>query len=215
MNSPKKKAVDLSPRRYDLSPGGTIWKNPHLVEKTEKLSDFTFEPVLSVTTGGSGSSFSWDVSTHSSDVAREKADNVSTPKRRFMSTGAGSPHRRHGASGSSFKTVSISKNTAATDNTSIDDDDRATSSKRGSRGKTPSPTTTIPSQTSGTVFTFLENLFCCGFYTTDSPKQKNQKEEDNDFLGKIITCQIITCNCEGCTNCVGNYPDNEGHPTSM
>lgn len=207
MNSPKKKAVDLSPRRYDLSPGGTIWKNPHLVEKTEKLSDFTFEPVLSC---GSGSSFSWDVSTHSSDVAREKADNDSTPKP--VSTGAGSPHRRHGASGSSFKTVSISKNTAATDNTSIDDDDRATSSKRGSRGKMPSPTTTIPSQTSG-VFEFLENLFCCGFYTTDSPKQKSQKEDDNDFLGKIITCQIITCNCEGCTNC--NYPENEGHPTSM
>lgn len=210
MNSPKKKSVELSPRRYDLSPGGTIWKNPHLLEKTE-LSDFTFEPVLSVTTGGS--SFSWDVSTHSSDEARERA-NVSTPKRRYLSTGAGSPHR-HGASGSSLKTVSISKNTAATDNTSIDDD-RTTSSKRGSIGKPPSPSTTIPSNTSGTVFAFLENLFCCGFDTTDDPKkQKSQKEEDNDFLGKIITCHIITCNCEGCTNCVGNYPDIKEHPTTM
>eukprot|EP00986_Skeletonema_menzelii_P010141 scaffold4803_cov148-Skeletonema_menzelii.AAC.6 len=211
MYSPKKKSVELSPRRYDLSPGGTIWKNPHLLEKTE-LSDFTFEPVLSVTTGGS--SFSWDVSTHSSDEEREREKaNVSTPQRRYMSTGAGSPYR-HGASGSSFKTVSISKNTAATDNTSVDDD-RATSLKKGSIGKPPSPSTTIPSNTNGTVFAFLENLFCCGFDTTDDPKQKNQKENDNDFLGKIITCHIITCNCEGCTNCVSNYPDNEEHPTTM
>jgi hypothetical protein len=46
-------------------------------------------------------------------------------------------------------------------------------------------------------------LFCCGLDTTDSPKkQDRQKDMENTFLGKIITCQINTCDCEGCTGCV-------------
>ncbi|KAK1736457.1 hypothetical protein QTG54_013057 [Skeletonema marinoi] len=136
--------------------------------------------------------------------------NASPTKQRYIASGASPP--RHAASGSSFKTVSISKTTAATDNMSIDDD-RAASSKKGYRKKPPSPSTTIPTNSSGTVFAFLENLFCCGVDTTDDAKQERKKEADNDFLGRIITCHIITCNCEGCTDCGGKYPDISGdHP---
>lgn len=218
MRSPKKKnIVESSPRRYDLSPGGTIWKNPHnLVEKTE-LSDFTFEPVSS--SSGGESSFSWDVSTHLSDEDMDRS-NTSRTKQRYMPSGASAQQQT--TSGSSLKTVSISKTTAVTDVTTVYDDN-ATYSKRGVRRKQPSPSTTIPSHpshTSQSVLTFLENLLCCGFDTTDdakqvTPKQDRQKEADNDFLGKIITCHVITCNCEGCTDCGGNYHDVEDYPMKM
>lgn len=199
MNSPKKTAVELSPRRYELSPGGTIWKNPQLLGERSELSDFTFEPVSLSTTGES--TFSWDVSTDNSD------DMVPPSKQRYIASGA-SQHR-HAASGSSFKTVSISKTTAETDNMSTE----VTPSKEGSIEKPPSQSNTTPSKnTSCTVFAFLENVFCCGLDTTDDPKQERQQDLDDNFLGRIITCQVITCNCEGCTGCVGRCPDNEVDP---
>ena len=216
MRSPKKNNIaELSPRRYDLSPGGTIWKNPHnLVEKTE-LSDCTVETVSS-SSGGESRSFSWDVSLSDEDMDKS---NTSRTKQRYMPSGASAQQQT--TSGSSFKTDSISKTTAVTDNTTIYDDN-ATYSKRGLRRKQPSASTTIPSlpsNTSQSALTFLENLLCCGFDTTDdskqvnTPEQERQKEEENDFLGKIITCHIMTCNCEGFTDCGGDYHDFENYNT--
>jgi len=59
---------------------------------------------------------------------------------------------------------------------------------------------------SGTAFAFLE-WFCCGVDTTEEPKQERKQDLSDSFLGKIITCHIITCNCEGCSGCVGHPGD--------
>jgi hypothetical protein len=189
MRIPRKKTD--SSRRFKLSPsptGGPSWKNPEVLERSE-LSDFSFEPLSLSTTGSTN--FSWDVSTDFSD------GELKILKQKHLALGV-SP-KQAAASGESLKTVSISK-TVATDNTSGDD--------REVTEKPPSPATT-PSNTSGTVFAFLEALFCCGLDTTDSPKkQDRQKDMENTFLGKIITCQINTCDCEGCTGCVKSPEDN-------
>lgn len=189
MRIPRKKTD--SSRRFKLSPsptGGPSWKNPEVLERSE-LSDFSFEPLSLSTTGSTN--FSWDVSTDFSD------GELKILKQKHLALGV-SP-KQAAASGESLKTVSISK-TVATDNTSGDD--------REVTEKPPSPATT-PSNTSGTVFAFLEALFCCGLDTTDSPKkQDRQKDMENTFLGKIITCQINTCDCEGCTGCGKSPEDN-------
>lgn len=192
MRIPRKKTE--SSRRFKLSPsptptGGPSWKNPEVLERSE-LSDFSFEPLSLSTTGSTN--FSWDVSDFSDGELK-------ILKQKHLALGV-SP-KQVAASGESLKTVSISK-TVATDNTSSDD--------REVTDKPPSPTNTTPSNTSGTVFAFLEALFCCGLDTTDSPKkQDRQKDMENTLLGKIITCQINTCDCEGCNGCV-KYP--EDHP---
>ncbi|KAL7431774.1 hypothetical protein ACHAXM_002793 [Skeletonema potamos] len=196
MNAPKKMTVEVSPRRYELSPGGTIWKNSQSLGERSQVSDFTFEPVSLSTT--EESVFSWDLSTDVSDEVNNVTANMSLPKQRYKASGA-SQHKHHTASVSTFKTVSTSTATAVTDKMSIDDD---------RVDKPPSPSNTNPSNnTSGSMFAFFENLFCCGFDTTDEPKQ--EKEMDDNFLGKIITCKIIMCNCDGCTGCGDRCPDIE------
>ena len=196
MRIPRKKTD--SSRRFKLSPspkptGGQSWKNPEVLERSE-LSDFSFEPLSLSTTGSTN--FSWDVSTDFSD------GELKILKQKHLALGV-SP-KQVAASGESLKTVSISK-TVATESTSADD--------REVTDKPPSPTNTTPSNTSGTVFAFLEALFCCGLDTTDSPKkQDRQKDMENTFLGKIITCQINTCDCEGCNGCVKcpeDHPDDQ------
>jgi hypothetical protein len=197
MNAPKKTAVELSPRRYELSPGGTIWKNSLSLGQRSEVSDFTFEPVSISTT--EESAFSWDLSSDGSDKDNKVTASMSPSRQRYITSGA-SQHR----SGSSFKTVSISKATDVTDKMSIDDD---------RVDKPPSPSHTDPSNTTlETMVSFFENLFCCGLDTTDDPKQERQKEMDDNFLGKIITCNVIVCNCEGCTGCGGRCPDSEDQP---
>lgn len=176
MRIPRKKTD--SSRRFKLSPsptptGGPSWKNPAVLERSE-LSDFSFEPLSLSTTGSTN--FSWDVSTDFSD------GELKILKQKHLALGV-SP--KQAASGESLKTVSVTK-TVATENTSAYDKEVTE--------KPPSPTNTPNSNTSGTVFAFLEALFCCGLDTTDNPmKQDRQKDMENTFLGKIITCQINTC----------------------
>ena len=193
-------------KTYELSPGGTIWKNPHLAEKSE-LSDFTFEPISSSASGES--TFSWDVST---DTSSEENDRTNTlPARKKFCPSVVAPLRH--ASGSSFKTVSISKTTATatTDILSIEGDKNISPNRNFEEEL---PRVASSPDIGETVFTFLENLFCCGFDTTkNDPKQARQKEVDNDFLGKIITCRNNTT-CE-IADCKGDYSGSEYHPISQ